>query len=71
MYFTYIHERPRGKILTTDNVFVVGATTRHGDGGAVYHEGWRPSSTSLPLPPAVAAVVHDLLEMDAINTEKM
>jgi len=52
-------------------VFVVGAIARHGDGGAVYYEGWRPSSTSLPLPPAVAAVVHDLLEMDAINTEKM
>jgi len=50
---------------------VVGAIARHGDGGAVYYEGWRPSSTSLPLPPAVAAVVHDLLEMDAINTEKM
>ncbi|CAN6216831.1 unnamed protein product [Urochloa humidicola] len=42
-----------------------------GDGGEVSHEEWRRWGTSSPLPAAVAAVVRELLEMEAAAGKKM
>jgi len=42
-----------------------------GDGSEVSHEEWRRWGTSSPLPAAVAAVIRELLEMEAAAGEKM
>ncbi|RLN11424.1 hypothetical protein C2845_PM09G12810 [Panicum miliaceum] len=42
-----------------------------GDGSEVSHEEWRRWGTSSPLPAAVAAVVRELLEVEAAAGEKM
>ncbi|PUZ60923.1 hypothetical protein GQ55_4G217000 [Panicum hallii var. hallii] len=48
-----------------------GAGAGDGDGSEVSHEEWRRWGTSSPLPAAVAAVVRELLEMEAAAGEKM
>jgi hypothetical protein len=48
-----------------------GAGDGDGDGSEVSHEEWRRWGTSSPLPAAVAAVVRELLEMEAAAGEKM
>jgi hypothetical protein len=42
-----------------------------GGGGEVSHEEWQRWGTTSPLPAAVAAVVRELLEMEAASGEKM
>ncbi|CAN6201535.1 unnamed protein product [Urochloa humidicola] len=47
------------------------ATAAAGDAGEVSHEEWQRWGTSSPLPTTVAAVVRELLEMEAAAGEKM